>query len=252
MNTASPGAFTIIPAIDLRQGRVVRLYQGDYARQTAYAVDPVGLAREYAAAGARWLHVVDLDGARDGGLDNLDLLRAICDTGLQVQAGGGVRSDDDVQRLLDVGVQRVVVGSVAIRQPGQVIEWLHSYGADRLIVALDTRWRGDAWRLPSAGWTESEESTLDALAPLYAIAGARHLLCTDIDRDGTLGGPNLALYTHLARIAPSLQVQVSGGARDLGDVDAARNCGASAVILGRALLERRFTVAEALSKVATC
>lgn len=240
-------SFTVIPAIDLREGHVVRLYQGDYDQQTRYPVDPVALARTYAADGAQWLHVVDLDGARSGRTNHLDILDRLARIGLRIQAGGGVRSADDVTRLHDAGVERVVVGSVAVREPERVAGWLQRFGAERLALALDTRWREGAWRLPSAGWTEDEQTTLDELAPRYAAAGARHLLCTDIDRDGTLSGPNLALLAHLREIAPALYVQVSGGARAVDDVRAARDAGAAGIVLGRALLEGRFTLGEALA-----
>ena len=246
MTDAAP--FEVIPAIDLRGGRVVRLKQGDYARQTTYAGDPRALADRYATAGARWLHVVDLDGARSGSLDNLAVIEAIAASGaLTVQAGGGVRSEDDLRQLFNAGVTRVVLGSVAIRAPGQVAGWLASYGAERLTIALDTRQADGRWTLPSAGWIEAEARSLDELAPWYAAHGARHLLCTDIARDGMLAGFNLALYRHLGEIAPALALQASGGVRSLDDIRAARAAGASAVILGRALLEGRFELTEALA-----
>ncbi|MEO8855605.1 MAG: 1-(5-phosphoribosyl)-5-[(5-phosphoribosylamino)methylideneamino]imidazole-4-carboxamide isomerase [Burkholderiaceae bacterium] len=240
-------SFEVIPAIDLRGGQVVRLKQGDYAQQTTYANDPRGVAARYAQAGARWLHLVDLDGARSGNLDNLGVIAAIAGDGVQIQAGGGVREEADLQRLFDAGVQRVVLGSVAIRDPERVASWLDSYGADRLTLALDTRRIDDRWALPSAGWTELEARTLDELAPWYAARGARHLLCTDIDRDGMLAGFNLDLYRHLAESVPQLAVQASGGVRSLDDIRAAREAGAQGVILGRALLEGRFTVQEAMT-----
>jgi phosphoribosylformimino-5-aminoimidazole carboxamide ribotide isomerase len=237
----------IIPAIDLRAGQVVRLAQGDYARQTVYPNDPVALAASYAAAGARWLHVVDLDGAQAGGLVNLPVIEALARTGLRLQAGGGVRAVADVHRLLDAGVERVVLGSVAIRDPVRVAGWLERHGGERFTIALDTRWVDDRWMLPSAGWTRAEARTLDELAPWYAAHGAKHLLCTDIDRDGMLAGCNLALYRHLLEIAPTLDVQASGGVRSVEDIRAARAVGAGGVILGRALLEGRFGLAEALA-----
>lgn len=239
--------FHVIPAIDLRGGQVVRLKQGDYAQQTTYASDPRGVAADYAQAGATWLHLVDLDGARSGQLDNLAVIELIAADGMAIQAGGGVREEADLQRLFDAGVQRVVLGSVAIRDPERVAGWLATYGADRLTVALDTRRLDGRWALPSAGWTEVETRTLDELAPWYATRGARHLLCTDIDRDGMLAGFNLDLYRHLADIVPQLAVQASGGVRSLDDIRAAREAGAQGVILGRALLEGRFTVEEALA-----
>jgi phosphoribosylformimino-5-aminoimidazole carboxamide ribotide isomerase len=239
--------FDVIPAIDLRGGQVVRLKQGDYAQQTTYAADPRELARRYADAGARWLHLVDLDGARSGRLDNLAVIAAIATDGMAIQAGGGVREEADLQRLFDAGVQRVVVGSVAVRDPARVAAWLAKYGAERLTLALDTRHAEGRWVLPSAGWTEVEARTLDELAPWYAARGARHLLCTDIDRDGMLAGFNLDLYRHLVISVPQLALQASGGVRSLDDIRAARDAGANAVILGRALLEGSFTVAEALA-----
>ncbi len=240
-------SFEIIPAIDLRDGRVVRLRQGDYAQQTTYSNDPAELARRYLHDGASWLHVVDLDGARSGKLDNLAVIRAMVADGLQVQAGGGVREEDDLRRLFDVGVQRVVLGSVAIRAPETVARWLDTWGGDRLTIALDTRRIDDRWTLPSTGWTATETRTLDELAPWYAAHGAHHLLCTDIERDGMLAGFNLELYRHLADIAPELVVQASGGVRSLADIHAVRDVGVGGVILGRALLEGRFTLEDALA-----
>ncbi len=239
--------FAIIPAIDLREGRVVRLQQGDYDRETRYAADPAVLAAGYRDAGARWLHVVDLDGARAGHFTQLPLIGQLARSGLQVQAGGGVRDAADVQRLLDAGAARVVVGSIAVRAPPTVCGWLRDFGAGRLVIALDARQIDGAWRLPTAGWTQTGEATLDERVHAYAAAGAQHLLCTDIERDGMLGGLNIALYQHLDALAPSLAVQASGGVRSLQDIRAARDAGARGVILGRALLEGRFTLTEALA-----
>ena len=239
--------FEVIPAIDLRGGRVVRLKQGDYAQQTTYAADPRELAQRYADAGAHWLHLVDLDGARSGSLENLAVIEAIAASGMQIQAGGGVRGEDDVQRLFDAGVRRVVLGSVAIRDPDLVAGWLARHGSEQLTIALDTRHIDGRWTLPIAGWTESGTRTLDELAPWYAARGAHHLLCTDIERDGMLAGFNLDMYRHLADSVPQLAVQASGGVRSLDDIRAAREAGAHGVILGRALLEGRFTVEDALA-----
>jgi len=237
----------IIPAIDLRAGRVVRLAQGDYARQTGYPIEPLALASQYQAAGARWLHVVDLDAARSGAFENLHVIEQLAATGLQVQAGGGVRSEADLQRLFAAGVERVVVGSVAVRDPEQVESWIVRHGAERLCIALDARQDDDGrWMLPVKGWTEASGVALDDLAPRYLRAGARHLLCTDIDRDGMLSGPNIDLYAHLRRLVPKLKVQASGGVRDASDLLALIKEGAAAAILGRSLLEGRLTLEQAL------
>lgn len=225
----------------------MRLAQGDFARQTRYSVDPRQLAAQYRASGARWLHVVDLDGARDGKLSNHALIAALAKSGLSIQAGGGVRKREGIQSLFDAGASRVVLGSVAVREPEHVETWLSTFGADKLCIALDTRLIDGEWTLPSAGWLQSEAARLDDLAPRYAAAGAIHLLSTDIDRDGMLAGPNVELYRWLRELVPTMQIQASGGVRDKSDVAALAASGIDAVILGRSLLEGRLTVAEALA-----
>lgn len=239
--------FQLYPAIDIRNGRVVRLAQGDYARETAYGDDPLATIRGYVRQGTDWLHLVDLDAAREGGYTLGPLLGELSAIGLKVQTGGGVRSRDDVQRILEAGAERVVIGSLSVKQPEAVIGWIEKFGAERITVALDARQDATgAWRLPVHGWTEDSGFTLDELAQRYASAGLRHVLCTDIARDGMLSGPNFGLYAHLSRIAPSLRVQASGGVGGLGHVREARQRGCAGIVLGRALLEGRFSVAEAL------
>lgn len=242
-------SFTVYPAIDVRGGRVVRLRQGDYAQETRYADDPFVVALDYARQGARWLHLVDLDAARSGGWGLAELLRRISgETGLQVQSGGGVRTEADVERLLAAGVARVVIGSRAVVAPNDTIVWLQRYSAERITVALDARQDDSGqWMLPVHGWTAGSGRTLDELIEAYADSALRHVLCTDIARDGMLGGPNLQLYARLSARAPHWQVQASGGVRELDDIRAARSAGTAGVVLGRALLERRFSLAEALA-----
>lgn len=242
---------SIIPAIDVRAGRVVRLRQGDYARETDYARDPLTLARAYASSGAQWLHLVDLDAARDGGYTLAPLLRQIgTETGLRIQSGGGVRSRDDVAALLDAGAARVVVGSLAVQRSEEVIDWLQTFGSDAITVALDTRCDAEGhWRLPVRGWTADAGAELFALAGGFAEAGLRHLLCTDIARDGMLSGPNLALYRQLAIAFPTLEIQASGGLRDAGDVRAALAIGCRGAVLGRALLEGHIDLASLIESL---
>lgn len=249
---ASP--FQLYPAIDVRDGRVVRLRQGDYAQETRYDDAPIALVGRYAQAGATWLHLVDLDAARAGGYTLAPLLRQIASsTGLRVQTGGGVRSEDDVARILDAGAERVVIGSLAVREPDAVLAWMQRFGAQRITLALDARQDAEgAWRLPVAGWTQDSGATLDSLLRRFADAGARHLLCTDIARDGMLAGPNLELYARIAAIAPELQLQASGGVRDVDDILAARAAGCAGAVLGKALIEQRFDLVEALRRVASC
>ncbi|QEO97666.1 1-(5-phosphoribosyl)-5-[(5-phosphoribosylamino)methylideneamino]imidazole-4-carboxamide isomerase [Xanthomonas oryzae pv. oryzicola] len=242
-------SFTVYPALDLRNGRVVRLLQGDYARETHYGNDVLPRAQAFADAGAQWMHLVDLDAAKAGSYTLATTLDEIARaTGLQVQTGGGVRSRDDVARILDAGAARVVIGSLAVRDSEMVIAWLQEFGADRLTIALDTRQHTDGiWQLPVHGWTETADATLDQLAVRYAQAGLKHLLCTDIARDGMLSGPNTALYAHLRSLTPQLQVQVSGGARNLADVAAAKAAGCAGIVLGKALLEGHLDLDEALA-----
>ena len=246
--------FSVYPAIDVRDGRVVRLAQGDYARETRYPADPFAQAMAYADAGADWLHLVDLDAARDGGYSLLPLLRRIADDGrLQVQTGGGVRHEDDVQRILDAGAARVVIGSLAVKEPERVASWPDRYGAQRIVIALDTRCDdGGVWRLPIHGWTQGSGIELDALLAHYAQAGAKHLLCTDIARDGMLNGPNFELYRRIAAGWPAFAVQASGGVRDSTDAAAARAAGCAGIVLGRALLEGRFALPDVLPQAASC
>jgi phosphoribosylformimino-5-aminoimidazole carboxamide ribotide isomerase len=240
-------SFTVIPAIDVRNARVVRLSQGDYAQQTVYLDSPLALAQRYANAGAQWLHLVDLDAARVGGYTLQPLLAQLrASTSLRIQTGGGIRCQADVEALLALGVERVVVGTTAVREPLLVADWLRIFGSERITLALDVRRDGfDKWRLPVAGWTESSVESLDDLLQHYSNAGLKHLLCTDIARDGMLSGFNLELYRLLARRWPRLCLQASGGVRNIDDVRAAREAGASAAILGRALLEGRFEFGEA-------
>ncbi|AAO29112.1 1-(5-phosphoribosyl)-5-[(5-phosphoribosylamino)methylideneamino]imidazole-4-carboxamide isomerase [Xylella fastidiosa subsp. fastidiosa] len=240
--------FIVYPALDIRNGAVVRLQQGDYARQTRYDDQVLPRAQAFADSGATWMHLVDLDAAKAGGYTLAPLLRQITRaTGLQVQTGGGVRSRDDVARILDAGAARVVIGSLAVRQMTCVIEWLQAFGPERITVALDTRQdAGGVWRLPVHGWTEVAEATLEALAQQYAAAGLRHLLCTDIARDGMLSGPNMDVYAYLRALVPAVQIQVSGGARDVADVVAAKMAGCAGIVLGKALLEGRLALKEAV------
>lgn len=249
ITTIAADAFMVYPAIDVRDGRVVRLRQGDYAQETRYGDDPFAVAMRYADGGARWLHLVDLDAAREGGYTLAPLLRKIADDGrLRVQTGGGVRDESAVAAMLDAGASRVVIGSLAVRESERVAEWLIRYGVECITIALDTR-QDDAgvWRLPIHGWTEHAALDLDACLGHYAQAGARHLLCTDIARDGMMQGPNLDLYRLLAARNDGFAIQASGGVRDVADIIAARDAGCAGAVLGRTLLEGSMRLQDALT-----
>ncbi len=248
-NENRANTFIAYPAIDVREGRVVRLQQGDYERETRYPDDPFAVAMRYADAGARWLHLVDLDAARAGGYTLAPLLRRIANDGrLQVQTGGGVRDEAAVAAILEQGAARVVIGSLAVRDPDLVETWLKQYGAARITIALDTRQdAAGVWQLPIHGWTESAALDLDACLRRYRNAGARHLLCTDIARDGMMRGPNIELYRMIVARGEGFELQASGGVRDVADIVAARDAGCAGAVLGRSLLEGGMTIEDALS-----
>ncbi len=245
--------FTLYPAIDVRAGRVVRLRQGDYSQETRYANDPLAQAQQYAEAGATWLHLVDLDAAREGGYTLAPLLEQVkARTALSVQTGGGVRTAQDVRRMIDSGADRVVVGSLAVREPETVMAWLEDVGVERITVALDVRRIDGRWQLPTEGWTKQSGVEFEVLLQRYAEARLRHVLCTDIDRDGMLAGSNISLYRDVVALLPGLHLQASGGVRDIGDIEAAREAGCAGAVLGKALLEGRFDLAQALREELAC
>ncbi|MBM5812724.1 MAG: 1-(5-phosphoribosyl)-5-[(5-phosphoribosylamino)methylideneamino] imidazole-4-carboxamide isomerase [Gammaproteobacteria bacterium] len=236
----------LIPSIDLRAGTVVRLRHGDFAAETRYPTSAAGLLARYAAAGARRLHVVDLDGARDGVPANEAVLRELARShALAIQAAGGVREAATAARLLAAGAARVVVGSVAIESPDDLLQWLAQFGADRLVAALDVRLDAGATpRLASRGWQRQTQQSLWDLVGRLGDAGLRHVLCTDIGRDGALGGPNLDLYRDCIRRFPAIAWQASGGVRDAADLHALAGTGVAAAISGKALLEGRISDEE--------
>ena len=239
----------IIPAIDLRDGHVVRLRQGDFAQTRHFDHDAVTLARRYADAGADWLHVVDLDGARAGKPAQTELLAQIAATGINLQAGGGVRSREDVEGLLGAGVARVVVGSVAVRAPATFEAWLAAYGADRLCLALDVRRGADgSWRPAVDAWQADSDADSTDLLNRFVAAGLRHVLSTDIAQDGMGAGPNLVLYRDLATRWPELDWIASGGVRDRRDIDSLAATGVAACVAGTALLDGTL----ALEEIAAC
>jgi len=239
----------IYPAIDLRGGRVVRLTEGKFDQEKSYGDDPLAVARGFKAAGATWLHVVDLDGAKDPAKRQTPLVEKLArDSGLRVQTGGGIRDESQVATLLKAGVQRVIVGSLAVRQPDLVRGWLKQFGPEKIILSPDVRLdAAGVPRIAAAGWQETTGVALDDLLNRYLPAGLIHILCTDISRDGKLTGPNSALYAQLVKRFPSLQIQASGGVSSLDDLRVLKTTGSAGAIVGRALYENKFTLQEALA-----
>lgn len=236
----------LIPAIDMKDGRCVRLYQGDFNAQTVYADDPLDVFEAYLKFGARRIHLVDLDGAKDGSQRNLPIIKQMVERrAAAIQVGGGLRTLQRVQELLATGVQRAVVGSVAVTSPNDVIAWGLSVGFDRLVLAFDVRIDANntPW-LTTHGWQNQSSTSLWDAVTHYVTQGFCHVLCTDISRDGALTGPNLALYKDAVRRFPQVQWQASGGVSSAADLKALRETGVAAVISGRALLENKISSEE--------
>jgi phosphoribosylformimino-5-aminoimidazole carboxamide ribotide isomerase len=235
----------LYPAIDLREGRAVRLVQGDFAQSTVFNEDPVAQARAFARDGATCLHVVDLDGALEGAPAHAPLIASIAATFHgPVHLGGGLRSRAAIETAVATGVHRVVVGTAVIEDRG-LLEWAIARLGDRLVVALDAR----DGKVATHGWTQVSDRTAEEVATDLVRTGVRHLLYTDIGRDGTLGGPNLQALRRLGAAAPPLTLIASGGVSSLRDLAALRDlrmANLAGVVVGRALYEGRFTVGQAL------
>lgn len=231
------------PAIDLRRGRCVRLEKGEAERETVYGDDPLAVARTFADAGAEWIHVVDLDAAFGDG-SNRPLIRSlVASTPLRVQTGGGLRTEEDLAEVLEAGAARAVIGTAAIENPGLVRRAVERWGAERIAVGLDARGRRPAAR----GWTEESGTDLFDLGARMVELGARTVVHTDIERDGMLRGPNLALSAELAQ-ASGAEVIVSGGVGGQADVEAAARAGGgiAGIIVGKAIYEGRIGLAAAI------
>ena len=243
----------VYPAIDLIDGGVVRLWKGRFDRATTYESAPADIAGTYADAGARTIHVVDLDGARAGRPSNLDVLEAVTQRvgEVAIQWGGGLRDAESVASVLAAGASRAIVGSVAVRNPDTVGEWIARFGADRIVVALDVRAVVDdplsRYVTATAGWTKSDGGDLWSLVDALAALGVHHVLSTDINRDGTGHGPNLSLYSAFVERYPDLAIQASGGVGSRDDLVALRSTGVSAVVVGKSLLDGTLSLAEAMS-----
>jgi phosphoribosylformimino-5-aminoimidazole carboxamide ribotide isomerase len=235
----------VIPAIDLKGGKCVRLYKGDFDQVTEYNDDPAAVAREYQALNVADLHIVDLDGARSGTQENAPVVKQLCaETGLDVQLGGGIRTRENVEHWLDNGIARCVVGSFAMAEPQTLIELLGDLGPEKLVLALDVNRENDVPVVATHGWTRSSGQSLWECLDRFSAAGLRHVLCTDISRDGAMTGPNTELYREVLDRYPELQLQASGGVRNIDDIRALAEAGIPAAITGKALLERKITATE--------
>ena len=235
--------FEVIPAIDLKDGRCVRLVQGDFQRQTVFGDDPAGVAVGWESAGAERIHVVDLDGARGGKPVQLDAIKAIASAvRIAVQLGGGLRRLEDIDAVFDAGVDRVVLGTAAIEDPGFLATALEQHG-ERIAVGIDAR----EGRVAVRAWQAVADADAYSFAAQLASDGVRTMIYTDIGKDGTLEGPNLAAVQRMITTVPSVHIIASGGVRSVDDLFALRDVGARGVIVGRALYTGDVDLSAAIS-----
>ena len=236
----------VIPSIDLRGGHCVRLLKGEFSAETRYELDPRELLERYADAGVRWLHLVDLDGARDGSPGNREVVRRMAaQSRVRIQLGGGLRTRELAEEALATGVSRAVIGSAAVENPGMLRELLLAHGAERICLAIDVRVdAGGTPRVRTRGWVQEHQLSLWELLESFADTPLRHVLCTDIERDGALGGPSYDLYAEAQRRFPGIAWQASGGISSAADLAQLAAMNLAAAISGKALLEGRITMEE--------
>jgi len=242
----------IIPAIDLHNGQCVRLKQGQFNRTTIYQSLPVELARHYAALGAARLHVVDLDGAKLGGMQQLDLIQAMQSATMPIQVGGGIRNIATAQACLDAGISTLVIGSIAISDPSLTLELIAEINAKNIVLALDVHIKNGIPSPAIHGWQTTTERNAWDVVQFYQDAGVNTVLYTDIAQDGMMKGPNFKLYEEAVHRFPTIAWQASGGIRDINDMRILSTLGVSAVILGRILYEPDFNLSACLQEFASC
>lgn len=231
----------IIPAIDIIDGQCVRLAQGDYAQKKVYETDPVAVARTFEETGLEYLHLVDLDGAKQGKVTNWKVVEEICSsTSLKVDFGGGIKTKSEIRQLLELGVKQVNLGSVAVKEPEKVSIWVDEFGADKIILSADVREE----RIAISGWTETSSLSIQDFISNYQKIGITYVTCTDISKDGMLGGPNVDLYAKLLTQFPSLKLIASGGVSNLNDLKQLKAAGLYGAIVGKAIYEGRVSLTE--------
>ena len=234
----------LIPAIDIINGQCVRLTKGDYDQKTVYRDSPAEVAKEFEEMGFKRLHVVDLDGAKSKHIVNEDVLRSITtETRLTVDFGGGIKTDEDIEKAFEAGAQMVTVGSIAVTQPELFMGWLKKYGADRIILGADVR----SGKISINGWKEDSTEDLLPFLKKYIDAGVRNVLCTEISKDGTLAGPAIGLYQQVMAAYPQLHLIASGGVSSIEDIKALEKAGIPAVVFGKAIYEGRIDLKELMT-----
>ena len=231
----------IIPAIDMMDGKCVRLTQGDYVQKKIYSEDPLSIAQSFEEAGLEYLHLVDLDGARSGSVQNWDVAEKIAsNTHLKIDFGGGIKKESDIVKLFDLGIQQVNVGSIAVRQPRIVYAWIKKFGAEKIILSADVKNE----LVQINGWQEETSFTMNDLVRNFQREGLQYVTVTDINTDGMLIGPNVPLYEKLGKSFPGIKVIASGGVSSLDDVRKLKKTGIDGVIIGKAIYENKISVQD--------
>lgn len=231
----------IIPAIDLIDGKCVRLTEGDFAQKTIYNESPVEVAKQFESAGIKRLHLVDLDGARAGKVINWKVLEAITrETALVVDFGGGIKTVDEVQKVFDLGARYATVGSIAVKNESLLLSWFEKYGADNFLVGADVKNE----KLAIGGWLETTGVDIIDFISKYMGYGIRQIFCTDVSKDGKLEGPSLDLYRKIMGHFPNLHFIASGGVSSMEDLNALKEIGCKGAIVGKAIYENRITLGE--------
>jgi phosphoribosylformimino-5-aminoimidazole carboxamide ribotide isomerase len=231
----------IIPAIDIIDGKCVRLTQGDYSQKKEYASDPTEVAKRFEGAGIKRLHLVDLDGAKARRIINANVLERIClATGLHVDFGGGVQSDDDISLAFSMGAKQVTGGSIAVKKPEVFSAWLSAYGGSKLILGADAKNR----KIAISGWEETTEMDLIDFIKDFQKKGVQYVICTDVARDGLLQGPSLELYKEVMQEIPEINLIASGGVSSLKDLEELESAGVYGTIVGKAYYEGRISLEE--------
>lgn len=231
----------IIPAIDIIDGKCVRLTKGNYAKSKVYSDNPVEVAKRFQDANLEYLHLVDLDGAKKGEVVNWKVIQKIqAETALLVDFGGGVKTDDEVQSLLDLGISQINVGSIAVKEPDKFIGWLKKYGSDNFVLSADVKGEN----VSINGWLEKTEFRLFELVEKFETHGLEYLTCTDIESDGMLKGPNFGLYKKLKKRFPKLNIIASGGVSSMQDLRELQHINVFGAIIGKAIYEEKINLAE--------
>jgi len=241
----------IFPAIDLKNGQCVRLTQGDFSKPTMYEAHPVLQALKFAATGAAWLHMIDLDGAQAGAMQQFDVIAHVAQqTNLKVQVGGGIRDEKTIEKLLEAGIKRVVIGSLAVTNQPLVQDWLKQFGPERVVVALDVRLNAkNEPEIMTHGWQSGSEQSLWDVLKSYADSNLKTILCTDVGRDGMLAGTNHVLYQTIQESWPKLDILASGGVSGLADLMQLAKLDLAGAIVGKAIYEGRVDLAAAIKQV---